>query len=401
MINLTLFGTTTGLEVLHLPIGANSLPIKFEDTWIEISPSIATLRPDKDVVVLNRRQINQHVATWIAVYRPIREIGYDRPGSFYGAGAWIVDHVIDVTSLLDTLNNLANQIRSLAIEGDRFVKRLIDIRSQLAPPDQIAKLSASLSPLVTGCSPSGENIFITANNSSVEVLEWGQRAQSASEFSKIIIGNSDQAPSSVSSSSMQVFRTLAHAIEGAYQKSYADHQNVHLQYKSNIQQFEKQLAKLKNERAEIDHKLAAHDMELLQAESRTNKWMKECQDLGRENTQLINQITHYQRGANLDSSPRKVVQSSDKTSDWKPIPIEDDSWTANDYISWGIVFLSIILALFIGSKFLPTEKNCAFLNLGCSSSNKPPKNSSLEQEKEINTTLTNQIESQTNSNGSK
>ena len=200
---------------------------------------------------------------------------------------------------------------------------------------------------------------------------------------------------------MQVFRTLAHAIEGAYQKSYADHQNVHLQYKSNIQQFEKQLAKLKNERAAIDHKLAAHDMELLQAESRTNKWMKECQDLGRENTQLINQITHYQRGANLDSSPRKVVQSSDKTSDWKPIPIEDDSWTANDYISWGIVFLSIILALFIGSKFLPTEKNCAFLNLGCSSSNKPPKNSSLEQEKEINTTLTNQIESQTNSNGSK
>lgn len=365
VINLTLFGTTTGLEVLHLPIGSNNLPVKFEDAWIEISPNMATLRADRDVVVLSRRNINGHIGTWIGLYRPAREIGYDRPGSFYGAGAWVIDKVADVTCLIETLKNLANQLQTLAMNGDRFVKRINDIHSQLVPPEQITSLSASLSNVANGCDPSGETIFIASSNSFSELLEWGQRAQSASKFSKIIIGSTEQIPESASGSSIKVFKTLAFAIDAAYQKFDAEFHDAQLLHKSTVQQYEQILLKHKSERDLINQTLAAHDMQLQQVQLRADKCLKAFRDLESENDHLQIKLEQYQR-ALQGSKPVKIKYQKDENKPQvKSTQVEDDDLNRNDLLFWAMIVF-VFISLFVSVvKTVATEENCFLWKFYC------------------------------------
>lgn len=365
MINLTLFGTTTGLEVLHLPIGSNNLPVRFEDAWIEISPNMATLRPERDVVVLSRRNLNGHIATWIGLYRPAREIGYDRPGSFYGAGAWVIDKVADVTCLIETLKNLANQIKALAMNGDRFVKRINEIHQQLVPPEQIANLTASLTNATNGCDPAGETIFIEASNSFSELLEWGQRAPSASKFSKIIVGNSDQIPESASGSSIKVFKTLALAIDAACQKFDAELHNEQLRHKSTVQQYEQILSKYKSEREVIDQTLAAHDIQLQQVQVRADKCLKAYRELESENNHLQIKLEQYQR-ASQGTKPVKIkYQMDEKKPQVEFKSIEGRESITNDLLFWiTLIFLLSSIAV-VGVKFVATEENCFLWKFSC------------------------------------
>ena len=365
MINLTLFGTTTGLEVLHLPIGSNNLPVKFEDAWIEISPNMATLRAERDVVVLSRRNLNGHIATWIGLYRPAREIGYDRPGSFYGAGAWVIDKVADVTCLIETLKNLANQIKALAMNGDRFVMRINEIHPQLVPPEQIATLTASLSNATNGCDPTGETIFIEASNSFSDLLDWGQRAQSASKFSKIIIGNSDQVPESASGSSIKVFKTLAFAIDAACQKFDAELHNEQLRHKSTVQQYEQILSKYKSEREVIDQTLAAHDIQLQQVQVRADKCLKAYRELESENNHLQIKLEQYQR-ASQGTKPVKIkYQMDEKKPQVEFKSIEGRESITNDLLFWiTLIFLLSSIAV-VGVKFVATEENCFLWKFSC------------------------------------
>ena len=365
MINLTLFGTTTGLEVLHLPIGSNNLPVRFEDAWIEISPNMATLRPERDVVVLSRRNLNGHIATWIGLYRPAREIGYDRPGSFYGAGAWVIDKVADVTCLIETLKNLANQIKALAMNGDRFVKRINEIHPQLVPPEQIATLTASLSNATNGCDPTGETIFIEASNSFSDLLDWGQRAQSASKFSKIIIGNSDQVPESASGSSIKVFKTLAFAIDAACQKFDTELHNEQLRHKSTVQQYEQILSKYKSEREVIDQTLAAHDIQLQHVQARADKYLKAYRELESENNHLQIKLEQYQR-ASQGTKPVKIkYQMDEKKPQVEFKSIEGHESITNDLLFWvTLIFLLSSIAV-VGVKLVATEENCFLWKFSC------------------------------------
>ena len=365
VINLTLFGTTTGLEVLHLPIGSRSLPVKFEDAWIEISPNMATLRAERDVVVLSRRNLNGHIATWIGLYRPAREIGYDRHGSFYGAGAWMIDQVADVACLIETLKNLANQLKTLAMNGDRFVKRINEIHQQLVPPEQIANLTASLTNATNGCDPAGETIFIEASNSFSELLEWGQRAPSASKFSKIIVGNSDQIPESASGSSIKVFKTLALAIDAACQKFDAELHNEQLRHKSTVQQYEQVLSKYKSEREAIEQTLAAHDMQLQQAQVRTDQYLKAYREKESENNHLLIKLEEYQRVSQGKKPVKIKYQMDEKKPHVEFIPNEDDASTSNGLLFWlTLIFLLSSFAV-VGVKLLATADNCFLWKFSC------------------------------------
>jgi len=221
VIILTLFGTTTGLEVLTIPL-SDAPPFNFEESSIGVNPGHLTLRPNTEAVVVFRRSVGDRLATWVAVYRHAREIGYDRPGCFYGAGAWIIDSVVNENLLAKILREMASQIQALAMNGDRFIKKIADVKDDFTWPVEIASLIKSLTKINSGLESEGESAFIVERANPIDVVEWAQRAPSASRFSKIVIGGSDQLPSSGPSSTFRPFMSLALAIDFSYHRLMAD-----------------------------------------------------------------------------------------------------------------------------------------------------------------------------------
>lgn len=244
MIILTLFGTTRGLELQYFPLADNAPSLKLEDAWIGVTPSQVSLRPDKDAVVVFRRMVGEHLATWIGIYRPAREMGYDRPGSFYGAGAWIIDHVADARLLTESLIEMANQIQANTMNGDSFVKKIADARSEFTPPSRRPHLLASLAEVKLGFKPDGESAFIVENTDAIEVIEWAQRAPSATPFSKAVIGSADQIPSAGQSSAFRVFTSLSLAIDAAYQRLTFEFRNAMSEATNRVQNLTQKLEDL-------------------------------------------------------------------------------------------------------------------------------------------------------------
>ena len=218
MIILTLFGTTRGLELQHFPLTNSAPHLKFDDAWIGVTPSQVNLRSAKDAVVVFRRRVGEHLATWIGIYRPAREMGYDRPGGFYGAGVWIIDQVADAKLLIDVLREMAGQVQLNTMSGDSFVKKIADARNEFTPPSQVSSLLASLTEVKLGFKPEGESAFVVEDVNPIVVIEWAQRAPSAEPFSKVVIGSADQLPASGQSAAFSIFTSLSLAIDTAYQR---------------------------------------------------------------------------------------------------------------------------------------------------------------------------------------
>ncbi len=247
MIILTLFGTTTGLELLNIPLANNVPPLKLEDAWIGVTPSQLTLHPDKDVYLVFRRSVSGHLVTWIGLYRPVREMGYDRAGTFYGAGVWVIDGAVDAKTLIVLLREMLDQVQVNAIQGDRFVKRLADVRGQFTPPSQVSALIGSHSKINSGIKPEGESGFIVEATSSIDVIEWAQRASSANYFAKIVVGAIEQAPNSGQSSGFKVFPSLSMAIDASYQRLSSDYRNRFQDLSQNIKSLEKKNTAINSE----------------------------------------------------------------------------------------------------------------------------------------------------------
>jgi hypothetical protein len=231
--------------------------LKLEDAWIEISPSQANTSWDKDLFVVFRKIIGPHLSTWIGLYRSAREIGYDRPGSFYGAGAWIIEDTVDVKLITEVLHLMASQVQAKAMNGDRFIKRISDIRSEITPPEQLSNLRKSLSKATAGCHPSGEVGFIVDGKNPLEIIDWAQKAHSANTFSKIFIGSHDQISEHAGSSSITTYRSLAIAIESSYHKRATEFQNLRSDMLLKIKQDEKTISDLQQENNHLDQLLAS------------------------------------------------------------------------------------------------------------------------------------------------
>ncbi len=251
MIILTLFGTTTGLEVLNLPLSNSAMPFNLEDAWIEVAPSQLIVKPGKEGFVIQRKFIGSQTLTWIGLYRAAKEIGYDRQGSFYGSGVWLVDRLVDVKLLTDILRQMADQIQAKAMNGDTFVKRLADVRGDISPPSQVAALSANPVKINSGCHPSGETAFIAGGTSPLEVIDWAQRAASAHFLARIFIGTQDQSPDLSGRTSTQVFRSLASAIDSTFNRKTADWQKKLTELNLRIKELHQHNADLQDEYANV------------------------------------------------------------------------------------------------------------------------------------------------------
>ncbi len=227
MIVLSLFGTTTGLEVQHFMPGKDASPIKIDNTWVEVSPNQVALRSDADCYLLQRRKQDGKTLTWVGLYRSAREIGYDRQGGFYGAGVWLIDITVDARTLLEVLANLANQVRDKALSGGKFIKRIADIRSEISMPPQLGALASTLGNLAGGgCSAAGSVAFVVTSAQAPEIIEWAQKSRTAELFSTVFVGSADQyVANKTEFQQIYKFNGLQEAIDAAYVKRVNDLSN--------------------------------------------------------------------------------------------------------------------------------------------------------------------------------
>lgn len=266
MIILTLFGTTTGLELQNFSLGNNVPALKFEEAWVGVTPSQVSLRQGQDAFVVFRKSVSGHLTTWIGIYRQAREIGYDRPGGFYGAGAWIIDHVADARLLTDSLVEMMNQIQAKTMNGDRFVRNIAEARNEFAPPSQTAALLAGLTKANSGLRPEGESAFIVEGSNAIDVIEWAQRAPSASYLSKAVIGAANQTPSIGQSSTLRLFTSHLLAIDAAYQRLFSESHNAISQANNQIHELSQRVDKLTKDNSALTDDLNDARASLQQAQ---------------------------------------------------------------------------------------------------------------------------------------
>lgn len=347
MIILTLFGTTVGLKVLHLPLAQAPSTVKLEDAWIAITGSQMTVRPDKDSYVVLRKTVGPHLATWIGLYRPAREIGYDRSGGFYGAGAWLIDSLVDANLLMQVIRNLADQIRSVAMDGDRFTKCILDCRASFVQPPQTSEMISTLSRPSAGCNPTGGTAFVVGGANPLEVIDWAQGGMSASVFSKIIVGAPEHAPAGGSPSSTQFFRSLPLAIEGVYKRVSLELTNA----RSTADQAQVQVHKFQAE----NHSLQVQTQQL---EEKSNRLADLNQQLSEINNKaeyrlhkLEDEIRSLKRGSSFPAPghPHSPAPGSSRNNG-RPEP--KDQAKEFGSILWLIVIPAVVLVLLAAVLFV-------------------------------------------------
>ncbi len=282
MIILTLFGTTTGLEVRNMFSGNQDLPV-LEDSWIEISPYQIKTLSNRDAFCIHRKKIGERELTWIGLYRSAKEIGQPRAGGVYGAGFWLVDRVLDARELIPILVNLADQICDRAMEGDRFIRRLADVKSEILIPAAAANLNASAKKISSGVSPGGPVAFICAKANAEEILNWAQNSDAAENFGKLLIGSRDQMVTSNSDiPSGHTYDSLLSAIEAAYQRKLTE-------LSARKEELARQIKEIDVLRRKVDSKeaeLAQMDQKLDSAFSREQKFKREIEQRETKITEL-------------------------------------------------------------------------------------------------------------------
>lgn len=348
-MHLTVFGTTTGLELIQFPVVTIPAEIKLENSWIEITTNQLIVKSDEDSFVIFRKSFGQHTATWIGLYRSAREIGYDRPGGFYGAGVWYVNSVADVKILVDILRSLADQVKSVAMNSNRFTKRLYDSRNEFILPASVSNLTTTLNKISGGCRSEGDSAYIVNNGNSSDLIDWSQRAQSASVFNKIIIG-SDQNLSSGTQGSLQVYRSLSLAIEGAYQKVNFEAKSL----QSAIVDSDIKISELNNEINYFKNRLDGFQSTLNEKEKEINEYRNEIKKLN-FNLNAINTIDKKSFKNQNQETLKPFLEKEDSSlnnlshfhniSDKNNIKIKN-SENGKNFFKDNIVFIIILLLIF-------------------------------------------------------
>lgn len=197
MLIPSIFGTTSGFEVV--PLVGETMPIA--DILLEYSPSEMEMCGEEGFCVVRHNSgVGDGEVTWIGLYRPAKEIGRSRPGGYFGAGVALVDSKAEPTLIVNLLRALVDQVRTLALVDDQFVKKLIDVKSAIVLPPEYRLLKDAVQALTEsdeGLHPGGEMGFVTEESEGLlELMRWAQQGESANLFSKIFIGSNASRPAS-------------------------------------------------------------------------------------------------------------------------------------------------------------------------------------------------------------
>ena len=185
MIILSIFGTARGLEVVDLYTPKDPIPFQLENQWLEISLNEVALQPNIDTVFINRRMIAGNTLTWIGVYQHVFEMGYQRQGSFLGAGVWLINSTISADILLPILKHIAQQLKDKATNQIQFVKRIEEVKNDfIFNPSDLTSQEIGISHGLSSIADAG--FFAPKDHASdfQEVINWAQNARGADLFNR-------------------------------------------------------------------------------------------------------------------------------------------------------------------------------------------------------------------------
>lgn len=201
MLAISLIGVPSGTEVCTF----GKLPVALSDDWVELQPSEISLQAAGEVLVVSRRFIEGVPLTWVGLYRHAFEIGGTRIGNYYGAGAWLLGRSAAGVALAAVLPGLADQVQRLAMDGDRFVRRLAEIRSAFVWPEEavdrvghsMEAMGAAVGLGTRGAGAAYVSVDHMESTDSLGVMiDWIQSGHIFASHHRIVLGNAGAAASS-------------------------------------------------------------------------------------------------------------------------------------------------------------------------------------------------------------
>jgi hypothetical protein len=212
-----IFGTTRGFEIIEMA----DLPVKMQDLIVAVTHGEVELSLEDTCIKILRIKISSEIYTWIGLYRKAYELGFSREGGYYGAGFWLSDTTVNASQILDVLEDLAQQIRRLALEDRKFQRPLSSIVQQLVPSQTFRTLVSSNSPYVkSGISAEAKNCaFICQPQSAHSIVDWAQNDALAHNFQSVIIAPASAFPKSGASSNITQYADVA-TLELALDRDY-------------------------------------------------------------------------------------------------------------------------------------------------------------------------------------
>ncbi len=232
-----IFGTTKGFEIVEMA----PLPFKMKDMLVAITQGEVELSLEDTCIKMLRIKVGSEVYTWIGLYRKAYEMGFSREGGYYGAGVWLSDTTVNARQVLEVLEDLAQQIRRLAMEDRKFQRPLSSIEQQLVPSQALSALLRNNAPYASGgISANAKNCaFISQPQSTREILDWAQSDALAHNFQSVIIAPASTFPKAGASGSIKQYAdvtTLERALERDYtarlSKLDAQNKDLHARNKS-------------------------------------------------------------------------------------------------------------------------------------------------------------------------
>ena len=152
MFDLSILGVTPGFDGVSFRYpDFDRVPSQGERRPFEnIDSDLFALDASMTSVVQMVRVVgNQHVHTWIGLYRPLRESrNSDRTGGYVGVGVWLIDVVCEAPALVRLLVSVHDMIAERLIRGGVFVSGL----GALTPGDFI-DLTPSANDVAIGLIP--------------------------------------------------------------------------------------------------------------------------------------------------------------------------------------------------------------------------------------------------------
>lgn len=354
MIILSIFGTTRGLEVINFPLSNHALPFQIENQWLEVSLDEINLKPNQDTVQIHRRMIAGNMLTWIGVYQHIFEVGYQRRGSFLGAGAWLVNSIVPAEILLPVLKSIVVQLKDKATNQGQFTKTIDEIKNEfLFNP---ADLTAYENPLTHGLSPYVDLGFFAAKDHPIDVkemLDWAQSARGADLFNRGYISPQDTfVTQAAGSTRKQINLRNRNEADALYARKLGEvseqlnHQTHQLnEQQQNLSNAEQQINQLKVQNASLSK-------EALNLKDMINQQRLESDrvinSLRLDNQKKVSQLpvnpTRSAAGANLRA--KAIAEPIKKSKNWE---------------IWVISCLSLLIAAGIGAlataNFMSSDAN--------------------------------------------
>lgn len=227
-----IFGTTKGFEIVQL----QPLPVKMQDLLVAISHSEVELSLQDTCIKMFRIRIGSEIYTWIGLYRKAYEMDFSREGGYYGAGIWLSDTTANARQVIDVLEDLAQQIRRLALASGKFQRPLSSIVQQLVPSQAFSALVGSSVRYINGgiSADAKKCAFISQPDPLRDIVDWAQNGELATYFQSIIIAPASAFPKAGAAGNITQYANVA-TLERALEQNFVvqltklDAQNKDLQ----------------------------------------------------------------------------------------------------------------------------------------------------------------------------